>query len=130
MERLFAMVDKRTLDIFHCEHSVGPTPLLSTTRYESKNNIGSYVKFVRDSSLWTTHVFSTRTFRVSTDSTKSVTSSTIYLVLVDGSLHLDFHSTRQFKKRGLRRKLFLTIEYCGLFINVIVLELIVPQDAR
>ncbi|KAK1122292.1 hypothetical protein K0M31_009515 [Melipona bicolor] len=41
MERLFAMVDKRTLDIFHCQHSVGPTPLLSTTRYESKNNIGS-----------------------------------------------------------------------------------------
>ena len=109
MERLFAMVDKRTLDIFHCEHSVGPTPLLSTTRYESKNNIGSYVKFVRDSSLWTTpwttHVFSTRTFRVSTDSTKTVTSSTIYLVLVDGSLHLDFHSTRQFQETGLEKEI-------------------------
>ena len=52
MERLFAMVDKRTLDIFHCQHSVGPTPLLSTTRYESKNNIGSDAKFVRDSSLY------------------------------------------------------------------------------
>lgn len=48
MERLFAMVDKRTLDIFHCQHSAGPTPLLSTTRYESKNNIGSDAKFVRD----------------------------------------------------------------------------------
>lgn len=47
MERLFAMVDKRTLDIFHCQHFVGPTLLLSPIYDMNRRTILDRTKFVR-----------------------------------------------------------------------------------